>query len=117
MTRLQVMKQWGEGFAAAFLPCGFDDSKPEHWQAGYLAGYKMRPEKNRALDEYLISTGRKPQAVIKLANNERTPNVREQEATGMERIQRPSETIGHGSEGETGRQSREGQGEENQKTE
>lgn len=69
MTRYDVMKHWTDGFVAGITPSGCDPTKDEHWQAGYLAGYKMRWTKSEALDEYLISTGREPQAKIRLAKH------------------------------------------------
>jgi hypothetical protein len=75
MRRYDVMRHWVEGFVAGIAPAGCDPTKDEHWQAGYLAGYKMRDAKNQALDEYLISTGREPQAKIRLAHSEEPPNA------------------------------------------
>lgn len=64
MTRYEVMKQFTAGVAAT-IACEYrDESKSEHWLAGWDAGYPLRKERNRLLNEYLISTGRKPQAVI-----------------------------------------------------
>lgn len=62
MTRFELMQRWSDGFVAALTPLPIDESRGEIWLAGYTAGYKMRAEKNRLLDEYLVSTGRKPQA-------------------------------------------------------
>lgn len=67
MTRYEVMKRFTAGFVEGIRPGPCDDSQDEHWQAGYLAGYKMRPVRSAALDEYLVSTGREPQAKITLA--------------------------------------------------
>ncbi len=69
MTRFEVMKEWTAGFVAGIAPSGCDPTKGEHWQAGYLDGYKMRAAKGAALDQYLISTGREPQAKIRLAGS------------------------------------------------
>lgn len=67
MKRYDVMKKWSEGFSAGIaVVWPYEQLDCEHWQAGYLAGYKARPIKNAALDEYLISTGREPQAKITL---------------------------------------------------
>lgn len=72
MTRYDVMQKWSDGFVAGIRPAAIHPHEDEHWQAGYLAGYKMRVEKNRLLDEYLISTGREPQAKIGIAAGETT---------------------------------------------
>ena len=63
MTRFEVMKQWSLGFAYGVSGAG-ERRINEHWERGFEAGYSMRPEKNRMLDEYLIKTGREPQAII-----------------------------------------------------
>lgn len=68
MKRYDVMKQWSEGFVAALRPEFIDESKGEHWMAGYTAGYKLRGAKSQMLDEYLVRTGREPQAKIRLAS-------------------------------------------------
>ncbi len=67
MTRHERMKLWTAGFIAAHSGDGIDESKPEPWQRGYEAGYTNRREKNRLLDEYLVSIGAAPQAVIRPA--------------------------------------------------
>lgn len=68
MKRHDVMKAWSNGFAAGITVAGCDDTKNEHWQAGYLAGYRTKHVKSQLLDEYLVSTGREPQMKIKLAD-------------------------------------------------
>jgi len=68
MKRFDVMRHFSEGFIAGITPSGCNPAKNEHWQAGYLAGYRAKSVKNAALDAYLISTGREPQATIRLAN-------------------------------------------------
>lgn len=71
MTRFEVMKQWSLGFACGISGTAGDGRVHcEHWDRGFEAGYSMRPEKNRMLDEYLIKTGREPQVVVKLATKE-----------------------------------------------
>ncbi len=65
MSRYEIMRAWSEGFAAGIVPSGIEAIKSEHWQAGYSAGYATRKEKNRLLDEYLVSVGQEPQVVIR----------------------------------------------------
>lgn len=65
MTRYQIMREWSEGFAVGIVPSGIEAIRSEHWQAGYSAGYATRKEKNRLMDEYLVSIGQEPQAVIR----------------------------------------------------
>ncbi len=49
-------------------------SESDHWIAGWDAGYQMRADKNRRIDEYLISIGQEPQATIQACNgNQATP--------------------------------------------
>ena len=66
MTRFQVMKMWSMGFAYGVSGVG-DQHHNDIWERGFEAGYSMRPEKNRMLDEFLIKTGREPQAKITIA--------------------------------------------------
>lgn len=75
MKRYDVMKQFTQGLIAGIgmTEAANAPGKSEHWHAGYLAGYEMRKEKNRRLDEYLISTGREPQAVFTLQSAKPQP--------------------------------------------
>lgn len=68
MKRYDVMKSWSDGFVAGIAVTGCDSTKNEHWQAGYVAGYRTKHVKNQLLNEYLVSTGRDPQVVLKLAS-------------------------------------------------
>lgn len=76
MKRYDVMKQFSEGFIAGIGMTGNanDQTKSEHWHAGYLAGYRNRKVRNECLNEYLISTGREPQAVVRIQSPEQ-PNA------------------------------------------
>jgi len=70
MKRYGVMKQWTLGFAAGIAGIeGWTEAvkKGAHYINGWEAGYAMRPEKNRKLDEYLVGIGSEPQAKIRLA--------------------------------------------------
>jgi hypothetical protein len=71
VTRYDVMRHWNDGFIAGIGCAGWDAAKNEHWQAGYMAGYGMRTAKSQSLDEYLASTGRKPQDKFRLTGSER----------------------------------------------
>lgn len=51
--RRQIMDQFVDGLMAGLRPSTFREDPSEHWKAGYAAGYALRPEKNRLLDEYL----------------------------------------------------------------
>ncbi len=66
--RYDIMHDFVDGLFAGLGLSGIDDSKSEHWQAGYNAGYGLRKEKNRLLDEYLVSIGELPQAVVRVQN-------------------------------------------------
>ena len=66
MNKYDIAKEFTAGLVAALTPAGIDESKSPYWQAGYEAGYEMRAEKNRRLNEYLVSLGSEPMAVVKL---------------------------------------------------
>ena len=66
--RLDIMKQFSEGFAAALTPRSRSLSESDHWLSGWDAGYAFRKAKNERLDAYLVSIGMEPQAVITLAH-------------------------------------------------
>lgn len=65
MNKYDIAKEFYAGFLAALMPLGCDDTKPAHWQAGYLAGYRIRAERSRVLNEYLASIGQEPMGIIK----------------------------------------------------
>ena len=64
-NRYEIMRDFSDGLIAALRPAVIDETRSKHWQAGYNAGYGLRKEKNRLLDQYLVSIGEKPQAVIR----------------------------------------------------
>jgi hypothetical protein len=64
--RYEIAKEFSAGFAAALIPSGIDPAKPSHWHAGYSAGYGLRTEKNRLLNEYLVSIGEKPLGIVRI---------------------------------------------------
>lgn len=63
--RYEIMRDFVDGFVAALRPSAIDNTKSEHWHAGYAAGYQLKAEKHRLLDEYLVSIGEPPQAIIR----------------------------------------------------
>ena len=73
ISRFDVMKQFNEGFAAAVAGTEIFNDDSAHWNAGYSAGYRFRKVRHEELDKYLVSTGRKPQAVIRSCETESTP--------------------------------------------
>lgn len=63
-TKYDICKQFSAGFAAALdlsATRSVISTGSAHWEAGYRAGYAMRPEKNFKLDAYLVSIGHAPQ--------------------------------------------------------
>ena len=66
-NKYDIARDFSEGVVAALAVNGIDPAKSEHWQAGYGAGYAMRAEKNRRLNEYLVSIGQEPMSIVRLA--------------------------------------------------
>lgn len=66
MSKYEIAKQYSAGYVAGLTPLGFDESKGPHWLAGYTAGYDARAEKNRQLNEYLVSIGEEPIRTVTL---------------------------------------------------
>ena len=62
-----IAAEFSKGFCAALVPEPCDDAKSDHWQAGWIAGYSVKKEKNRLLNIYLVSIGQEPMAVVVLA--------------------------------------------------
>jgi hypothetical protein len=65
-SKYDVAKEFSRGFCAALLPCPRERSNTNHWLAGYDSGYSLRSEKNKQMNDYLVSIGREPMAVLKL---------------------------------------------------
>jgi hypothetical protein len=65
--RRQIMSEFVGGILASLGTESRDGRKSVHWLAGWDAGYEMRLERNRRLDEYLVSIGVDPQAVVHAA--------------------------------------------------
>ena len=61
-----IADEFIDGLMAGGKPDGIDPAKSAHWHAGYSAGYKMRGAKNTALNEYLVSIGRKAMGTVRL---------------------------------------------------
>lgn len=71
MRKYDIAKQFSEGFCAALRPEPRGENKPKHWLAGWDAGYGVKSEKNRLLNEYLVSIGSEPMRMVRLCNAER----------------------------------------------
>lgn len=66
MTKYEIAKQFSEGLASSLAVHPRLLSESDHWLAGWDAGYSMRPKKNELLNEYLLSIGQEPMAVMRL---------------------------------------------------
>jgi len=65
-SKYGIGNQFTAGLVAALTPKPIDDAESEHWHAGYLAGYRLRSEKHKALNEYLVSIGHEPMAIVRI---------------------------------------------------
>jgi len=64
ISEYDIAKEFMEGFAYGLKPASIPEDKSEHWRAGYGAGYGLRGEKNKWLNDYLLSLGCNPMKVI-----------------------------------------------------
>lgn len=64
-TKYDVAREFSAGFAAALLTQVRSLSESDHWLSGYDAGYSFRKDKNKRLNEYLVSIGHEPMAVVR----------------------------------------------------
>lgn len=65
MTKYEIARLFRDGFVAGVgATVAWDDKACEHWRAGYMAGYRLREERHKALNEHLVSIGQEPMGVV-----------------------------------------------------
>lgn len=65
-SKYVIAKQFTDGYLAALTPAAIDEKQGGHWMAGFEAGYRKRLEKTLAMNEYLVSIGVDPMAMVSI---------------------------------------------------
>ena len=65
-SRYEIAKDFNNGLLSALRQSFMDKTQSKHWASGYEAGCRMRAEKSKMLNEYLMSIGEEPMAVIRI---------------------------------------------------
>ncbi len=63
--RYEIARQFTEGYADAIATAPRDTKQSKHWLAGWDQGYSARALRSQKMNEYLVSIGVEPMAVVR----------------------------------------------------